>query len=1075
MDRYPNGSLYRLVEEETMASSGLKRSITYVYDDLEHLFPVDVFDDLSHHVRATYHPGLAVQTSYVDLNNVKTLRQFDGFGRFRHQTSPDGNDLDAHYTSVGSNLRTSIASAAGEQRTVDHDALGRMVRRRVLARDDGQWVVRDLQYDAFGRIGAVSQPYFETAAPQFDTFSYDVLGRLLSWTGADGTSLTVTYRGEWAIETDGNNNQTARRVDNLDRVIFTTDRDAALVGKTPGPQGMVFDYAPFNTLGTITDILGNKTVRTFDRLGRLIDDQDPDRGHRTYRYSALGDMVRESKGAGQVLVYQYDAVGRLFWIQDPVDGDVKYTWDTAVNGVGKIARIDAPASAVTTSYAYDKIGRPAVKTWRIGTDSYSMSTSYDPVGRLDGITFPKVGTFKPFSVGYEYGNFGQLLRATDGATGQKYWEWVSSDASGRFSEEQLGNGLLDMYVEDPARPGVLKAIQTIDSKRTYLRDTAYGFDANLNVLTRDDKILKTKEKFEYDAFDRLHRWKWKGAAGTRRVRWDYDDIGNLMLRKVEAGPGTDLSYSYNPAVAGPHAVISTTLGSYQYDAKGNQITAPGRTVTYGRHDLPTRIVRTGPGAEVMDVTYDGEMSRVRIVDQLSGFTTDTLDRVYEYRRANGKTAPDGEHSFVIRVPGRPVARRVWTLAGKKRKSNVVQYVHADHQRSIELVTSATGKVVDRLKYEPFGRRVSGADPAKPPASLKTDLEQGYTGHEHLEVWNLIDMKGRVYDPALAKFLSADPFEFNPLNPQAWNRYSYVLNNPVTLRDPTGFDDDEDDSDHDQDSVTVSGSTTTINFGTGSTVVGQAPTTTHSGGTMVTVGSTNTILSGLSGTQQSITPSLPPPTISPSFSSGTPPASPAPKNDDGLGGAAESGLPTSAGVAPGGRGPANDRQRDRAQIFLSLDRNPESTFWSGDQNKWAAFWFSRRNGWQTLEMSNQGLAGEIFNTLFSKEDNPVLTLYWYHATIEFAATSVGTVHAFVDTTGALPPSLLGALTSFWQRIELPTLLANPNVNVIQYHRVDGSPLGRLVRSGQGWRQEGPLSSFEAVALVVKDWWDRFMRP
>ena len=55
------------------------------------------------------------------------------------------------------------------------------------------------------------------------------------------------------------------------------------------------------------------------------------------------------------------------------------------------------------------------------------------------------------------------------------------------------------------------------------------------------------------------------------------------------------------------------------EACGNQIGAPGRTVTYGRHDLPTRMAQTGKNAKVIDLVYDGEMSRVRAIDELNGF------------------------------------------------------------------------------------------------------------------------------------------------------------------------------------------------------------------------------------------------------------------------------------------------------------------------------------------------------------------------------------------------------------------------------------------------------------------------
>jgi RHS repeat-associated protein len=65
-------------------------------------------------------------------------------------------------------------------------------------------------------------------------------------------------------------------------------------------------------------------------------------------------------------------------------------------------------------------------------------------------------------------------------------------------------------------------------------------------------------------------------------------------------------------------------------------------------------------------------------------------------------------------------------------------------------------------------------------------EMGFTGHEQLDSVGLIHMGGRVYDSALGRMLNADPFVQAPANSQSFNRYSYVINNPVSLVDPTGY-------------------------------------------------------------------------------------------------------------------------------------------------------------------------------------------------------------------------------------------------------------------------------------------------
>jgi len=63
--------------------------------------------------------------------------------------------------------------------------------------------------------------------------------------------------------------------------------------------------------------------------------------------------------------------------------------------------------------------------------------------------------------------------------------------------------------------------------------------------------------------------------------------------------------------------------------------------------------------------------------------------------------------------------------------------------------------------------------------------RGYTGHEHLKWFGLINMNGRMYDAGLCRFLSPDPYVQMPDYTQNFNRYSYCLNNPLIYTDPSG--------------------------------------------------------------------------------------------------------------------------------------------------------------------------------------------------------------------------------------------------------------------------------------------------
>jgi RHS repeat-associated protein len=66
------------------------------------------------------------------------------------------------------------------------------------------------------------------------------------------------------------------------------------------------------------------------------------------------------------------------------------------------------------------------------------------------------------------------------------------------------------------------------------------------------------------------------------------------------------------------------------------------------------------------------------------------------------------------------------------------------------------------------------------------ITRGFTGHEHLPQFNLINMNGRLYDPTISRMLSPDNYVQDPTHTQSYNRYSYVLNNPLKYTDPSGW-------------------------------------------------------------------------------------------------------------------------------------------------------------------------------------------------------------------------------------------------------------------------------------------------
>jgi RHS repeat-associated protein len=111
--------------------------------------------------------------------------------------------------------------------------------------------------------------------------------------------------------------------------------------------------------------------------------------------------------------------------------------------------------------------------------------------------------------------------------------------------------------------------------------------------------------------------------------------------------------------------------------------------------------------------------------------------------------------------------------------NTLYYLHSDHLGSTSVTTSITGTVLARQYYSPYGSVRSGG-------GLPTDI--GFTGQRaESGLGSLMFFRARMYSPVLGRFISADTIVPGAGNPQAFNRYSYSLSNPLKYIDPSGHD------------------------------------------------------------------------------------------------------------------------------------------------------------------------------------------------------------------------------------------------------------------------------------------------
>ena len=107
----------------------------------------------------------------------------------------------------------------------------------------------------------------------------------------------------------------------------------------------------------------------------------------------------------------------------------------------------------------------------------------------------------------------------------------------------------------------------------------------------------------------------------------------------------------------------------------------------------------------------------------------------------------------------------------------VMLLATDHLGSIIGVWNASGTLLEEHRYSAWGLRTS--------STANPRLQRGFTGHEHLQQFGLIDMQARLYDPHLGRFLAPDPYVQAPENHLSLNRYAYCMNNPLKYVDPTG--------------------------------------------------------------------------------------------------------------------------------------------------------------------------------------------------------------------------------------------------------------------------------------------------
>ena len=259
------------------------------------------------------------------------------------------------------------------------------------------------------------------------------------------------------------------------------------------------------------------------------------------------------------------------------------------------------------------------------------------------------------------------------------------------------------------------------------------------------------------------------------------------------------TYAYGTAALRPHAVASVTQAdntqiTYTYDANGNNTaSSDGRAIAYTAFDKPSSIVKGTHATAFAYGPHRARFKRTDTVTQGTGADATTRTTTTLYIGSVEKITRPNNVTQIKRHIGGVVIETIGSADGGCAASdqNAVRYVLRDHLGGVDVLTDAMGNIDQEMSFDAWGRRRNAATwrALTDAATVNFDhcaTTRGFTDHEMLDEVGVVHMNGRIYDPTLARFLQADPFVQFPGNLQNHNRYSYVMNNPLSYTDPTGY-------------------------------------------------------------------------------------------------------------------------------------------------------------------------------------------------------------------------------------------------------------------------------------------------
>jgi|GEM_PF-65692 len=688
-----------------------------------------------------------VPVKETDFKENITTYTYDAFGRLTGANYPDDTQstraiLKAATGEGGQNTQNArtvvVETYTGKpQKKTYYDVFGREVATMVQG-FDGTPVWTNKVYNDKGFLVQTSAPHFGNPS-RWTNYEYDEHGRVLKVVQPSGKQTSYTYPGT-SVVTLENGIEITKTRNALGEIVEVID-----------PAGSIqYKYRPDGQPSSIQAPDGSITAFGYDNYGRQTKITDPSAGAQTYTYDPAGNLASQTNAKGQRVSMTYNKFGQMLTKTMP-EFRITYRY----NADQQLIFVEA-TNGSSTSYTYDDLGRVLTTKEVVGNEEFEKIYTYDR-GKLSTVTYSPLGETP---VNYLYNTYGYLSEIKHGAT--DIWKLEQKNALGQKEKEILGNGVTNTYAY--TIDGFPTSIENANASLYWQHKEFYNFDPVKGLLDQRRMQGGFTEDFTYDT--EQQRLTGYNIGNTSSVV-NYNNMGNIRSK-------TDVGQMTYTVPNKPYA-IGQVLGD------NPDIPVETQDITYTSFSRPAAIEEDGYKVE-FDYNDTGERTKMNFYTMNAlQFTRYYLGGNYEKEvNNNGETTAER-----LYIGGSPYsAPAVYSKEGGVWK---LYYLHRDYLGSIRAISDEAGNKTDEYSYDPWGRLRNPATGENYNRFQQPALRfnRGYTGHEHLPWFGLINMNARLYDPILGRFLSPDPFVQAPDWSQNFNRYTYAANNPLLYVDESG--------------------------------------------------------------------------------------------------------------------------------------------------------------------------------------------------------------------------------------------------------------------------------------------------